>query len=120
MAHTGIFATSDEILVRAGENYDTSMTEARINDLASQSESTINILTRYNWSDAYAGLNEDVKRILSAASAAYCAIYIVSFNMGGYSSRVEAEDIVNIQRDSFLRDLSILRDKKQQIFMTSA
>ena len=33
MAHEGIFATSDEILVKAGENYDTSITEARINAL---------------------------------------------------------------------------------------
>jgi hypothetical protein len=120
MAHEGIFATSDEILVRAGENYDASITEARINDLASQSESTINAMTRYNWSDAYAGLNADVKRILSSASAAFCAIQIISFNMAGFTSRTEAEDIINIQRDSFLRDVSILRDKKTQDFMNGA
>ena len=120
MAHEGIFATSDEILVRAGENYDTSVTEARINDLASQSESTINAMTRFNWSDAYAGLDGDVKRILSSASAAFCAIHIIAFNMEGFTSRLEAEDLINVQRDSFLRDVSVLRDKKTQVFMTEA
>lgn len=64
MAHTGIFATSDEILVKAGEKYDTSVTEARINALCLQAESIINVMTRYNWSDAYASLNADVKGIL--------------------------------------------------------
>lgn len=120
MAHTGIFATSDEILVRAGENYDTSITEARINDLAAQSESIINVVSGYNWSDAYSGLNADVKRILSSCSAAFCAMHIVAFNMAGYSSRVEAEDIINVQRDSFLRDLSILKDVKKREFMNAA
>jgi hypothetical protein len=120
MAHEGIFATSDEILVRAGENYDTSITEARINDLADQSESVINCMTRYNWSDKYATLNVDVQRILSSASAAWCAIHIISFNMAGYTSRIEAEDMINVQRDSFLRDIQILRDIKVQTFMIGA
>jgi|TARA_R100000501_G_C2626814_1_gene120579 hypothetical protein len=121
MAHEGVFATSDEILVRAGENVDaTGATEVRINDLASQSESIINCITRFNWSDAYAGLNADVKRILSSASAAWCAVHLVSFNMNGYTTRVEAEDMINVQRDSFLRDVGLLRDKKVKEFMDGA
>jgi len=120
MAHTGIFATSDEILVRAGENYDTSVTEARINDLAAQSESIINVITRYNWSDAYSGLNADVKRMLSAASACWCANAIIAFNMSGFTSRTEAENIINVNRDEFLRLISVLRDKKAQDFMNGA
>jgi len=120
MAHTGIFATSDEVLVRAGENYDTSITEARINDLCAQSESIINSVCRYNFSDDYSGLNADVKRLLSSASAAFCAIHIIAFNMSGFTTRTEAEDMINVQRDSFLRDLSLLRDKKVQDFMNNA
>ena len=65
MAHTGIFATSDEILVKAGTNYDTDITEARINALCLQVESFINCVCRYNYSDAYSGLDADVKGILS-------------------------------------------------------
>jgi len=120
MAHEGIFATSDEVLVRAGENYDTGITEARINALCAQSESFINVMTRYNWSDAYSGLNADVKRILSETSACLVANAIIAFNMAGYTSRTEAEDIINVNRDTALRNLSILRDKKNQDFMTGA
>ena len=120
MAHTGIFATSDEILVKAGENYDTSITEARINALCTQVESIINCVCRYNFSDAYSGLNADVKGILSDVASNLVAIYIIQFNMAGYTSRVEAEDMVNILRDGALRGLSLLRDKKVQEFMNNA
>lgn len=123
MAHTGIFATSDEILTAAGENYDTSVTEARINDLAAQSESFINSFCRFNFSDAYSTLNADVKRILSETSACLCAARIVAFKMKGDDGSLslrEAEDRINVNRDVALRNLSILRDKKNQDFINGA
>lgn len=120
MAHTGIFATSDEILVKAGENYDTSITEARINALCLQVESLINCVTRYNWSDAYAGLNADVKGLLAEVESDLVAIYIISFNMAGFTSRVEAEDMINVLRDAALRGLALLRDMKVRDFMEAA
>lgn len=120
MAHTGIFATSDEILVKAGENYDTSINEARINKLCTQVESLINCMCRYNFSDNYSTLNADVKGILSEVASNLVAIYIISFNMAGYTSRIEAEDMINILRDGALRGLAILRDKKTQDFINGA
>lgn len=120
MAHTGIFATSDEILVRAGENYDTSITEARINALCAQVESVINVMTRYNWSDAYSGLNADVKGILTETEACMVANAIIAFNMAGFTSRTEAENIINVNRDTFLRNISVLRDVKARDFMNGA
>ena len=121
MAHTGIFATSDEIIKRAGANYNsTDLIEAVINDYAAQAESIINSLTKYNWSDKYATLNADVQRILSSCAAALCAIWIIAYDMTGYASRVHAEDMINVQRDSFLRDLSILKKIPVRDFMLNA
>lgn len=120
MAHTGIFATSDECLVAAGENYDTSITEARINDLCAQAESFINVACRFNFSDEYSGLNADVKRILSETAACLVAVRIIAFNMAGYTSRTEAEDMINVNRDVALRNLSILQQQKSQDYMESA
>lgn len=120
MAHTGIFATSDEILVKAGESYDTSITEARINALCLQAESLINIISRYNWSDAFAGLNADVKGILTDAESCYVASAIISFNMGGYTSRVEAETMLDFLRDCWERDINLLRDEKNKDFIVGA
>lgn len=120
MAHTGIFATSDEILVKAGEHYDTSITEARINALCLQVESYINVVCRKNYSDAYAGLNADVKGILSLIESNLVAIYIISYNMEEYTSRVEAEDMVQILKTEADAALKVLQDKESQTFITGA
>lgn len=120
MAHTGIFATSDEILVKAGENYDTSVTEARINALCVQVESYINCVTRYNWSDAYSGLNADVQGILSECESNLVAIYIIAYNMAGYSTRVEAEDMINILKVRANECLKLLTDQKTAQFIQEA
>ena len=120
MAHTGIFATSDEILVKAGEKYDTSINEARINALCLQVECLINCICRQNFSDSFSTLNVDVKYLLSEVASNLVAIYIIQFNMAGYTSRIEAEDMINTLRDGALRGLSLLRDKKTQDFMTGA
>jgi len=117
MVHTGIFATSDEILVKAGENYDTDITEARINALCLQVESTINCITRRNWSDDYAGLNADVKGILSEIASNLVAIYIIAFNMSGYTSRIYAESMINVLRDAALRGLAVLKNKNVETFI---
>lgn len=120
MAHTGIFATSDEILTKAGDDYDTDVTEARINALCLQAESIINCASRRNWSDDYAGLNADVKGILSAAASSWVAIHIISYNFRGLSGnlpRPEAENRINVLRDDFLRNLSILQDMKVEAFI---
>ena len=108
MAHTGIFATSDEILVKAGKNYDTGVTEARINALCLQVESHINAVTRYNWSDNYAGLNADVKGLLALAESNMVAMYIINYNMSVFTSRLEAQTMLDVLRDGYLGALDLL------------
>lgn len=122
MAHTGIFATQDEILTRAGAKVavEISGSDAKINDLAAQSESIINCITKNNFSDSYDDLNGDVKRILSSASAAFCAIHMIAHKMDAFTSRTEAEDMLNVQRDSFVRDINILRDQEVVDFINNA
>jgi N-acetylglucosamine kinase-like BadF-type ATPase len=121
MADTGIFATKTEVLRKAGDGASaTSIAEAYTNDFMTQAESTINVMTRKNWSDLYAGLNIDVKNILKETASNLAAIYVINYDMGGYTSRTEAEDMINVLRDISLRNISILRDLKQQDFMNGA
>lgn len=121
MAHTGIFATSDEIMVKCGENVDaTGDTEARINALCLQVESYINCTTRYNWSDAYAGLNADVKGILSMCASDMVASYLIAFNMSGYTSRLEAQTMLDVLRDRYVNALKLLEEMATKDFMIGA
>jgi len=121
MADTGIFATTAEVERKAGANCSAvSKAEAYTNDYVTQAESLINSICRYNFSDAYAALNVDTKGILKQIASDLAAIYVIQYDMSGFSSRVEAEDMINVLRDSALRGLSILRDKKVQDFINGA
>ena len=120
MADTGIFATTAEVQRKAGANASaTSKAEAYVNDYMTQVESQINNLTRYNWSDNYAGLNADVKGLLKEIASNLAAVYVIQYDMSGFTTRTEAEDMINVLRDAALRGLSILRDKKVQDFMVN-
>lgn len=121
MADTGIFCTTAEVLRKAGANASaTAAAEAYTNDFVTQAESLINCTCRYNFSDDYAGLNADVKGLLKQVASDLAAIYVISYDMSGFFTRAEAENMVNILRDSALRGLSVLRDKKTQDFINGA
>ena len=118
MADTGIFATTAEVARKAGANASaTSVAEAYVNDYMTQVESFINSQTRFNFSDAYSGLNADTKGILKEVSSDLAAIYVISYDMSGFTSRIEAEDMINVLRDAALRGLQLLRDKKVSDFV---
>lgn len=121
MVHTGIFATAAECASKVGAMKDTNgWTEANINQWCAESESFINVSTRFNWSDNYGTLNTDVKKILTEISSDLVAIYGINYNMSTFGAYREAEDMVNILRDAILRGISILRDKKSQDFINGA
>ena len=81
MPDTGIFATTAEVLRKAGANASAvSGVEGYINDYMTQVESLINAESEYNWSDAYAALNVDVKGILKMAASARAAIMVINYD----------------------------------------
>ena len=121
MTDNGIFATTAEVARKAGANASAiSVAEAYVNDYMTQAESVINCMTRYNWSDAYTGLNVDVKGVLKAAGSDLAAIYVIEYDMSGFTSRTEAEDMITVLRDGIQRNLAVLRDKKYTTFINKA
>jgi len=97
MADTGIFATTAEIGYKAGANASTTAkAEAYTNSFIAQAESWINARTIYNWSDVYSTLNADVKGILKDAGSSLAAIYVIQYDMSGFTSRQEALIMINI------------------------
>ncbi len=119
MADFGVWTKNADIQAKAGTGANatakaTAATDVYVLDV----EALINVVTRYNWSDNYAGLDADFQGMLREASSNLCAIYVIQWDMSGFTSRIEAEDMINILRDAALRALSLLRDKKVQEFMT--
>lgn len=121
MAYTGILCTEAEIAIYAGENVDaTGHTEANRNLLVAQAESYLCVLSRYNYVDNYAALNADVKKILNEFCARFVAAACIAYNMAGYTSRLEAENMLNIHYLRMAQLEDMLRDQKNLTYMQGA
>jgi len=121
MADTGIFATTAEVQRKVGAGASsTSNVEAYINQFMTEAESYINSTTRYNWSDAYSGLNVDVKGLLKLAASNLAAIKVILYDMSGYTNITEAVSMINALDDEAQRAIRELKDKKVQDFVNGA
>ena len=115
-----IMTTEAEIEQKSGANVNTTFNTTMMTAANLRAESTINTACRYNFSDVYATLNADVKGLLSDIASSLVAIEAISYDMSGYTSRGEAESMINVLRDGLLRGISILRDKKTEDFINGA
>ena len=118
----GTIAVSGACMLKAGAKFNESVFsgangEQNWNQLILQAESFLACATRHDWSGAYATLSADAKYILEDVVASLAAIYAIQYDMSGYTTRTEAEDMINILRDGVLRNISLLRDKKTQDYI---
>lgn len=124
---TTTFCVSGSVLLKAGVGVNSAISGGTllngsayaVDEWINQAESLINMITRVNYTDTYASLDNDKKKLLEEISSNLAGIYAIQYDMSGYTSRIEAEDMVNILRDASLRGLSLLRDTKQQDFLNT-
>lgn len=120
MADAGQFAQDADILLRVGANASATVTTAGwFDSIIIDVEAFINCNTRFDWTaaDAATTLNASVRGILVDTAACLAAIEGINYDMSGFTSRTEAEDMVNILRDIAMRNLSLLRDQKTREFI---
>ena len=96
MAYTGTITTEAEIALMAGENVGAGATEANNNLLVAQAEAYLSALIQDDVVAGFAGYDTVTKQILSEWASRYAAMSLISFNMSGFTSRIEAEDMINI------------------------
>ena len=121
MADVGIYCKNANIQAYAGINANaTSKAVAATDVYVLDVEAGINARTRYNWSDAYSALNADVKYLLMQTAAAKCAMVVIMNDMSGFSSRVEAETMLDFLRDIYELNIKALEDLKVRDFVVGA
>ncbi len=120
MADAGQFAQDADILLRLPTGCSATVKAAGYFDkIVLDQEAIINCNSKFDFStaDAASALNTTVRGIIIDTAACLCAVEGIIFDMTSFDSRTEAEDAINVLRDIYLRNLSILRDKKVQAFM---
>ena len=110
---------SGTVIWKAGANASSTITgdPVPLSLFINQAEGEINSATRFDWVTAYSGLNSISKLILEEACSNLAAIYTIQYDMSGYTSRGEAESMITILRDGYLRAIQFLRDIKTQTFL---
>ena len=120
MADAGQFAQDADILLRVGTNASATVkAPGWFDSIIIDVEGFINTFCRFDFStaDAATTITSTVRGLLIDTGAALAAIQGITWDMSGYTSRIEAEDMINVLRDTALRNLSVLRDKKTQAFI---
>lgn len=103
--------TADQVSIFSGENVDATATAAMKEAVELMGISRICGWARYNIADNYASLNADYKKIIDEYLARLIATASIAYNMAGFSSRLEAENMLNINlfemtkiEDNFFKD----------------
>jgi hypothetical protein len=87
--------------------------------LINQAEGFICSATRYNWVDAYSGINVDVKQILEDGTSSWAALNAITYDMSGYSSREEAQTLLDVNWSKIVEVINLLRDEKFKTFVVN-
>jgi len=120
MANAGQFCQDAQILQYCGTNASATVKGAGWFDvIILHAEATVNSMTRHDWSaqDAGTAITSTIREILCMAGGSLAANVGIAWDMSGYTTRTEAEDLININRDRFLMCISALRDIQLQTFM---
>lgn len=116
----GNITMSGAVASKAGKNVSTSIKEGDWITWISGAEAYINTATRKNWSDIYTTLNDDVKNVIKEAVDNHAAIYAINYDMSGYSSRAEAELMINVLYQTEMDCVKLLVDQKGETFVVGA
>lgn len=119
---TWTLCTSGAIIVKAGANANSTAvaSSAILAQFQEQAEAIICTNSNFNWVDKYSSLNDDVKGILQDATSNLAAMYLVSYDMSGYTSRGEATNIIDLLNYRLTGDLKFLEDQTKKDFIKGA
>lgn len=122
--------TSGATLIKAGRNVHDNIrisgalgisADNIVSEFINQAESYLNIVSRYNWIDNYSSLNADVKKILDEATSNLAGIYCILYDLSYKdTSRVEAEDRINLLWTRFKECVEMLKEDVNETFMRNA
>ena len=118
MAYVANIVTVAEMQFYAGENVDaTGNVDANHTILQDHAEAYLSNLLKFELSAAnWATLNATTKIIITEWAARFAANELIKYNMSGYSSIIEAEDMINVNAWRIIQIEKLLNNSSIQDF----
>lgn len=116
-----IYALATESGYKAGANVNsTASGAAYLEAFGEMAESIINVESGYNWGDWYTtngAAYPDVSQILVDAATNLVAIYIINYDMSGFTNIQEAVSRINTLYQMYQNDIRILKEEGKKDFL---
>jgi len=109
-------STSGAAISKAGANANSTIiaSGATLAKWSDEVESSLCALTKYDWVTNYSSVKTYFKPILDDIVSDGVALKIINYDMSGFTSRSEAQTMLNILHDNFSRNVEALQDKDTQ------
>lgn len=111
--------TSGAAVLKAGANANSTISSsgAALLIWSNEAEGIICAETTRDWVTNYASVGANFKQALADAATAKIAINIINYDMSGYTSRSEAQTMLDVNKDIYNTAMKILKDKNTQTKM---
>lgn len=115
------YALSADIVFKAGANVNSSAVAAPfLLDVGLMAEAMINSASGFDWSawyTSYAASYPHVAWLLVDAASSLAAIYVINYDMSGFTNIQEAVSRTNLLYVQYMNDLTMLMDEKVKDFV---
>lgn len=104
-------SVSGAAIYKAGKGCDANLriSGAILDKWSDEAEGQICTTTRKDWVSAYGSLNTTLRYILSDAVSDLVAMRMICYSMSGYTSRYEAQTMLDVLRDNYTRCIEQLK-----------
>lgn len=117
MVEAGTLCINTDVEKYSGANGNsTADAEAYTNVYIKEAEGVVSAIIRKDAVTDYSDFNTVSKETLREITAIYAAMCVISYDMSGYTSRIEAEDMINILWAKFRQLKKIIEDQKWVTF----
>ena len=108
------FCTSGAPVFKAGANVssEVSTSGAILTAYSDMAEGRIVAETRIDWREDYANLPIDIQNALTESCTTLIGNMLIAYDMSGYTSREEAQTMLDLNYDSYNKMLGLLKDFK--------
>lgn len=109
-------STSAAAIAKAGAGANTTIvaSTATLAKWSDEAEGTLCSVTRYDWLTNYTSIGTNFKPILDDTISDIVGMKIINYDMSGYTSRAEAQTMLDVLRDNHIRNIEILKDEKNK------
>ena len=115
------YALATEMAMKAGANVNSTATGATYTlAFGLMAEGIINTASGYNWSDwytAYSATYPDVASLLVDAATNLGAIYIINYDMSGFTNIQEAVARINTLYQMYISAVALLKEEGKKDFV---